>query len=202
MKSLLTRCPYCGASFYKNAPEKEVDGYIGIVCPYCNNKYKEILDDNRIKEHDFYWEIYSRLYPKIKSNRQKSSRLMICGFLLALTIPFFIYGFSQLLFPENLSNLTGAEINQIYGIGIAGLIFLIFVISGVISAFRRYSFVISLSGIIFAILSSILWFYIYRALSISLLGNFSQFLMVGPQILSIISLALIIRYRKTFKLGY
>lgn len=201
MKSLLTRCPYCGAHFYKNTPENDIS-YVNIICPYCNYQYKDSIDEERIKKHDFYWEIYSGLYPPIKSEIHKKSRLTISGVLLLLTLPFFIYGLSQIFFQGALSSLSVVETNTIYGVWLAGLIFLLFVIAGIISALKRYSFVISLSGIIFALLSSVLWLYIYQRLDQHMFDNFYQLLMFGPQILSLISLTLIIKNRKSFKLGY
>ncbi len=202
MKSLFTRCPSCGAHFYKNLKEGENTSDVDVICPYCNYRYIDSLHENRVKEHDFYWEIYSGLYPTLKINNNKKSRLIVAGILLFLTIPFFVYGFSQIFIPNSLIELSGAELNSIYGVWLAGIIFLSFVVGGTISAIKRYSFVLSLSGIIFAILSSILWFYMYQYLEIDLLGNLSQLLMFIPQILSMISLVLIIKNRESFKLGY
>lgn len=202
MKSLFTRCPSCGAHFYKNISKDEKVSNMNIVCPYCNYTYIDSLDEDRVKEHDFYWEIYSGLYPSLKIEKHKKTRLIVAGILLFLTIPFFVYGFSQIFISNSLSSLSGSEINSIYGVWLAGIIFLLFVVSGIISAIKRYSFVISLSGVIFALLSSVLWFYMYQSLEINMLGDLSQLLMFVPQILSILSLVLIIRYRKSFKLGY
>lgn len=202
MKSLFTRCPYYGAHFYKNLQEGENATDIDIVCPYCNYRYVDSLEESRVKKHDYYWEIYSGLYPTIIIGNDKKSRLKVAGILLFFTIPFFVYGFLQIFIPNSLSNLTGAELNTTYGVWLAGIIFLLFVVAGTISAIKRYSFVISLSGIIFAILSSVLWFYMYQYLDIDILGNLSQLIILIPQILSIISLALIIKNRESFKLGY
>lgn len=202
MKSLFTQCPYCGASFYESVPEEEEMHYLKVECPYCNNQYRDNVNYNRIKKHDFYWEIYSGLYPPMQKNKNKKSRLLIGGLLLALTIPFFIFGLMQILIPSNLSGISGTEINSLYGIGLAGFVFLIFVISGTISAIKCYSFVISLSGIIFALLSSVLWYTVFLELNSNLFTNFSEILLLGPQIMAIISLALIVRNKSSFKLGY
>jgi len=202
MESLLTRCPYCGANFYKNVPDDEELTSMDLECPYCNYTYRDMIEESRIKNHDFYWEIYSGLYPIIRLDNHKNSRLLIGGILLLLTLPFFIYGFSQLFLPGNLSGYSGTELNSIYGLGLAGLIFLIFILSGVISAIKGYSFVLSLSGIIFALLSSVLWYYLTLNLSPNIFGDFTSLFLLVPQILAIISLTFFIRNRRSFKLGY
>ena len=202
MESLLTRCPYCKSSFYKNVDEEREDSRIKVSCPYCNSVYEDTFDEKRVREHEFYWEIYSGLYPPVGKETDKSSRLTAGGIILLFALPFFLYGASLLLNPENVSNISAGQRNSFYGIGIAGGVFLLFVLSGIISAVKHYSFVVSLSGVIFTILSSVLWYYIIISLNVNMFQNFPQIFFIIPQFISVVSLVLFIRNRRSFKLGY
>ncbi len=195
MRYLLTHCPRCRAQFYVTE-DKKVSEKVEATCPHCNLHYKDIWDPYRIKEAKYQWELYSGLYFPVKFSKGNELHLKIGGLLLFSTLFLFTIGILSVFFTESFSAPS-------QGVGLGGMIFSLFVVIGAVNAYKRKSFVISLVGSIFAILSSVLWGglnisndFIFFRNSLSLLY---LFLCLA---LSFLALMLIVRNREKFDFGY
>ena len=124
MEYLLTKCPNCRAGFYEEVnSEKELE----IRCPYCNFRYEDEIEEDRIKEASYFWELYRNLYPSNRINLGNEKGLQFGGWLMISTIPIFLYVYLNILVSYYFSKLNPNEINFIFGLGLAGIIFFGFI---------------------------------------------------------------------------
>ncbi|MFO7792392.1 MAG: hypothetical protein R6W73_05340 [Candidatus Saliniplasma sp.] len=193
MRYLATRCPECISSFYKKI---ERGPFVDIKCPYCGEKYVEKVNENKVKDADFYWELYINLYPRLK-NRYHNYRLLKVGSIF-LSIAILINSISIIkgvMGPgftlENVSVF-------ISGLILSGMIFLGFAVIGTVSVLLKYSYSIAISGAFFGGLTSIL-LYIYGVYSGISAAPFSlSFNTIIAFFLSMISLFIILHNRWEF----
>ena len=190
MEYLLTKCPNCRAGFYEEVnSEKELE----IRCPYCNFRYEDEIEEDRIKEASYFWELYRNLYPSNRINLGNEKGLQFGGWLMISTIPIFFYYFSK---------LNPNEINFIFGLGLAGIIFFGFILGGAISFLKKYSFAVSVTGAFFGALNSILWLFVSGYSNASLITfPYMRLLFYFALIVSFISLSLGIHNRWTFRIN-
>lgn len=192
MKYLLTRCPRCRAAFYVEVGEGQS---VDVTCPYCRYQYGDTVRERYVKEGDYYWELYKGLYPHPKGDLGNRKFLKISGLLLLFTVPFFLFPMIYVFDITSLSNTLG-------GIGLASLIFLTFVIAGGLSSLKSYSFAISLTGSIFAILDSLLLGVVSSSPFIENTLNDVCMIFIVPLLISFIVLLLTIKNKRGFKRGY
>ncbi len=150
---MFTQCPRCYASFYEEVGNKH---RIHLKCPYCRYTYYDQAAPERVEDVDYYWEVYSGLYPTPKDNIGNPKINRIIGLILALSIPFFLWPFYDFFNIFQDGALLYSENASILGLLLASAVFLSFVIAGSVSAWRKYSFPITLSGGIFGVLNSFL----------------------------------------------
>jgi len=198
MKYHLTWCPRCRNRFYVEADEKK---RYDIVCPYCKYRYEEEAHPSRIKEVDYYWELYDGLYSSLRKGFGKDYLLNICGTLMFVIMGLFfieLYALRTNLFiiPKTMEEAT------MMGLGLAGMIFIIFLIVGAWSCLKKYSFALSSVGAFFGALNSIFWFVLRQMGPNYGDGTGACLLTTMTFILSLISLYLIIKNKKMFSIGY
>lgn len=170
------------------------------VCPYCSYRYNDVWEPTKVNQVDYYWEIYSGLYPPTDLKTGKRSHLKISGWILAATLPFFLAVLFSIFSSGILATLSVAEKSTLLGIGLAGGVFMSLVVMGVISSLKSYSFALSFSGNVFSFLSvGILMLMSLQADSI--LPISPSLLLLIPVVLTFISLGLVIKNRKVFTLG-
>lgn len=199
MKLMFTQCPRCYASFY----EEVGDEYrIHLKCPYCGYTYFDQAAPERVEDVDFYWEVYSGLYPHPKDNIGNPGVNRIISLVLAASIPFFLWPFYNFfkLFREDLLILSDNQ--SIVGLLLASAIFLSFVIAGSVSAWKKYSFPITLSGGVFAVLDSMLLGFLVSE-SAYLTGESNNcFIYFITFVLSFVAIFLTAKNKKGFSRGY
>lgn len=197
MKYLLTSCPRCRNRFYIEIGKvTEYD----IVCPYCKFRFRDQFDPKRTKEVDYHWELYEGLYSPLKKGFGKDYLLKISGGLMFLMVGIFLFVIFQLrdvlfIIPANMEQSTEV------GLGLAGMIFIIFIIVGAWSCLKKYSFTLSSVGAFFGALSAIFWLAL-KQLTASNFATTGCFLLLTPFILSLITLYLIIKNKRSFSIGY
>ncbi|MBS3780976.1 MAG: hypothetical protein KGY66_00015 [Candidatus Thermoplasmatota archaeon] len=195
MRKLWTHCPRCRRGFYVDAEEEGAEK-VDVICPYCNFRYTDRVDDFRIKEMKYNWETYNRIHIGLISSEGDPLQLKIAGLSLLSAVILFSIGVLSLLI---LDSFTLAH----KSIGLAGSIFCLFVGLGIFNSYKRRSFVMSFTGSIFAIFSSLIWGYL-NAQSDFLI--FSQRLSLPYTFiglfLSFLALILIVKNRFIFDFGY
>lgn len=196
MKYLLTWCPRCRNRFYVEAGGKK---RYDIVCPYCKYRYEEEAHPSRIKEVDYYWQLYDGLYTPLKKGFGKDYLLNLSGILMfVITGLFFIelYALRNTLFmiPSTMEEAT------MMGLGLAGMVFMIFLIVGAWSCIKKYSFALSSAGAFFGALNSIFWLLLRQMGPTYSSGG--CLLTTITFSLSLVSLYLIIKNKKMFAIGY
>ncbi|GEM_PF-2041349 len=195
MKNLLTHCPRCRAQFYADGKNRFNDK-IQVYCPYCGLSYRDRWDEPRVKETKYYWELFKGVYPFTAANGDKKFHLKIGAVFLLLTVVLFSVGLVSLFLFEGLSAERG-------GFGIAGAIFIVMTLMGVFNAFGARSFVVSMTGAIFAVLNSIVWSVLNSDRGFILLGGIPPSLyLLSSLFLSLVGLILFIKNRKVFRYGY
>jgi len=195
MRKLYSYCPRCRSGFYVDA-EKERGEKVKVNCPYCHFHYLDIVDDTRVREIKYNWELYNNIHIGMISNDEGPFQLKIAGFLLLSAIVLFSIGIISLLVLDSFSIF-----NQ--SLGLAGSIFAIFVALGIFNSYKKKSFVLAFTGSIFAIFNSFIWGYLnsqgdflifkqYLSIPYTILGLFLSFL----------ALIIIVKNRSIFDFGY
>ncbi len=194
MKYLLTICPRCRARFYVKVSSEPT---LSVTCPYCRMYYHDRTDLGNIKEADYAWELYRGLYPRPDNDLGDRKMLKICGGLLLASIPFFLI---PLLYISLVAgNAAGEYSSTIIGVAFAGFIYLAIILAGAFSSINTYSFAVSLTGSIFAVLNSFLVALLmtYRAVT-----DEYCFAMLFPLLLAFIAMSMILKNKKGFSTGY
>ncbi len=195
MRYLLTHCPHCRTGFYVGE-EESGEEKVKVVCPYCNLRYKDIWDVSRVKDVKYQWELYNGIYFPVKFSKGNELHLKVGSILLFSALSFFMIGMLSVFFTDRFSVVY-------QGIGLGGVIFSVFVVLGAINAYHGRSFVISLTGSIFAILNSVLWGGLNFVDDFILLKSSFFFLYLSLSlVLSSLALMFIIKNRKKFDYGY
>ncbi len=198
MKYLSTWCPRCRNKFYVKADEKK---RYDVVCPYCKYRYDEEAHPSRVKEVDYYWELYDGLYSPLRRGFGKDYLLKISGALMFVIVGLFfieLYALRTTMFiiPSTMEEAT------MMGLGLAGVVFMIFLIVGAWSCIKKHSFALSSVGAFFGALNSIFWLALRQMGPKSGYGFQGCFLSMIAFTLSLISLYLIIKNKKMFSIGY
>ncbi len=155
MRYLYTRCPYCRTSSYAKVKN---ENSIDIECPYCGQDYTDQVDEEYVKEADFYWELYINLYPPMREKFRRKSTLLIAGFLLSLSVAFQLLSKGLFLAGAVYTILTLPPLQ--YGLILSSMVFLGLTVMGIASSFLKYSFAMAVVGAIFGILNSVMWYMI------------------------------------------
>ncbi len=195
MRKLFTHCPRCRNGFYVETEKKEGEK-IKIRCPYCNFHYGDTIDNTRIREIKYNWELYENIHIGLLSNEGDPFQLKIAGFLLLSAVILFFLGIVSLLIYDSF-NLVHQSL------GLAGSIFVIFVILATFNSYMKRSFVLSFTGSIFAIFSSFIWGYL-NSQGDFLIFDQSLSLLYTLLVLfnSVLALILIVKNRLIFDFGY
>ncbi len=195
MEKLYTHCPRCSSGFYVDV-EKEEGKKLEVRCPYCNYRYKDIVDYNNIKEIKYNWELYDNIHIGLLSNDGGPFQLKIAGISLLSAVILFSFGMISLLVFDSFDLVHKS-------IGLAGSVFAFFVVLGLFNSFKNRSFVLSFTGSIFAILGSFIWGYLNSQVDFLLFSQqFSVFYTFLGLFLSFLALFLIVKNRFTFDFGY
>ncbi len=194
MKYLFTKCPRCGARFHAEVLSEPM---VSVTCPYCRTYYRDRTDLGGIREADYSWELYSGLYPNPKRDLGDKRLLRISGGLLLASVPFFLIPLLYMLVAAG--NTSGEYSSLIIGISFAGLIYLAIIFAGALSSINTYSFAISLTGSIFAVLNSFLVGILmtYRAYSYD-----NCFAMLIPLLLAFAAMSIILKNKRGYSMGY
>lgn len=195
MKNLFTHCPQCRGQFYASEEKREGDK-VSATCPYCGWNYKDVWDEQRVKETRYYWELYSGLYPYAAAEKKGGSHLKIGSVFLSMTLVLFAAGFVSVFLLEDFAVIRG-------GVGLAGTMFIFIQVLGTFNAYKARSFVVALTGAIFAVLNSMLWSVLNFDKTFLVIGVLpsSLYLFFGL-IFSLTALVLIVKNRKKFRYGY
>jgi len=195
MKKLLTHCPRCRAGFYVDA-ETERGEKLDVSCPYCNYHYGDIVDPTRIRDIKYNWELYDNIHIGLISNDGDPIQLKVAGISLLSAIILFSISMISLIILDSFTLFYQS-------LSLAGGIFAIFVILGVLNSYKRRSFVLSFTGSIFSIFSSIIWSYLISQANLRILGldvTIPYTLLV--LFFSFFALILIVKNRVIFDFGY
>lgn len=200
MKHLLSKCPECKAVFYEEV--KDASNSITITCPYCDFLYEDILENERIKETSFYWELYRNLYKS--SNRKYSNHRFVkyIGLIMLSMAPVFLIPLINIFYPSPIISLVSEDASVTFGFALSGIVFFGFYFTGILSFLKCYSFAMASTGAFFGILNSFLWltYYSYTPFSTGFFKEYSLLWMV-PAIISFICLIGGIYNRWIFKIS-
>ncbi len=195
MKHLFTHCPRCRGQFYVEE-EKRRGGYAEVVCPYCRLNYRDVWDGSRTRKAEYYWELYSGLYPYLRLRGGSRKQLKIGGGLLLFSLFLFSLGIVSVFLLEGVTELRG-------GIALGGTVFTMILTLGAWHTYRGKSFAVSLTGCIFAILNSFLWGGLNYDKGFLALGALPPvFYLLITLFISSLALILIVMNRNVFRYGY
>ncbi len=167
MRYLSTRCPKCLTSFYSKI---HGDSKADIECPYCGEEYGEYVNEEQVKEADFYWELYINLYPQLRKRGNNSRFLKIGGvFLIASILINSITIINEYLVGTPMETISPT----VTGLLLSSFIFLGFTVIGCASIYLKYSYPIAVSGAFFGGFNSML-LYLYGTYSHVSVAPFSS----------------------------
>lgn len=193
MKKLKTHCPRCRASFYVDVEEEKK---IPITCKNCNFRYQDTVDERRLKEVKYNWEVFDRISYRLKEKETRFTNLKIAGISLSGAIFLFLLGTLTLI---NIDDFTVYD----KSILIASGVFSIFVLLGIINILNKKSFIVSFIGSIFALFGTITWNYLIEEIGLIGVGEDLSFLyLIIGLFLSFLTLGLVINNRDDFNYGY
>jgi len=195
MRKLFTHCPRCRSGFYVDA-EQERKEKLDVSCPYCNYRYRDLLDDTRIREIKYNWELYDSIHIGLISNESGPLQLKIAWISLLSTVVLFSIGIISLLILDSFTLVHKS-------MGLAGTIFSFFVVIGTFNSYKKRSFVLGFVGSIFAIFSSFIWGYLNSQADFLIFGQHLSLLYTFLGLfLSFLALILIVKNRFMFDFGY
>lgn len=167
-----------------------------VQCPYCNFQYHDKVEETRIRQVKYNWELYDRIYSQFTSSKDRSTHLKVAGVSLLVTLALFSLGMISMFVVDSFTL-------QHKGVALAGGLFSIFVFLGVINSFKKESFVLSLTGTMFSTLNAGVWGY---------LNSVGGFLLISKEfsipytfivlVFSLLAMVLIVRNKRLFKSGY
>ncbi len=194
MKYLLTICPHCRARFYVEVSSEPT---LSVTCPYCRAYYHDRTDLGNIKEADYSWELYRDIYPKPDRRLGDKKLLKASGVVILGAIAFLLIPLLYLLI--DIEYFSGSDASFTSGMAFASLIFLAIMFAGALSSLNSYSFAISLTGAIFAIINSVL---VGLLMSFRTDMNGYCFSMFVPMFVALIAIFIILKNKKAFSMGY
>lgn len=194
MKKLWTHCPNCKLGFYVDIEGE--DEKVEITCPNCNFGYLSRVKKHRIKDVKYNWELNDKLHTGLIFEDENPTHLKFATVFLVSALVLFSIGILSLFVLD-----TFTMIHQ--SIGLAGGIFFLIEIVGMINTYNRKSFAVAFTGSFFAILSSLILGFLNSKGDFLIFPQELSFLYaVLTLFLSFLALLLILKNRHSFDIGY